>query len=472
MILQRRAQRTGIFACLGCLYLLAISGCSKSEESAALEKRPYNVLLVTLDTFRADRMSCYGYSRNTTPNFDRLANESVRFDFAISQAGVTPVSHASILTGLNPYQHGLRVLYAPSGCTLPDTIPTLATVLGEFGLQTAAFLSSFTVSEFYGLDRGFQLFDAGLERSANSQLSETKSGFWGWNIQSAQRRSDVTTTRAIAWLRSVKSPFFAWVHYWDPHDQMVVPPQYVLGQFQPDQPTREGRLEALYDAEVSYVDQQFGLLIDTLKSTGRYENTVIVVVADHGEGLSQGLQDHGWWRHRLLYQEQLHVPLIVHLPGQKAGRVCDELVRTIDVFPTVLEALGIEAPQSVEGLSLAGLMSGKAELRRLAYADQLNLYDLTAKMIEQRPKDDLMYCMMDRTWKLIYRQLRPGESELYNLGDDPRETTNLFQSQPLKAKPFLEELRKRQCFVDKPFGTTDGDSEALDRLKSLGYVGD
>ena len=126
MIPYRMAQRAGALACTAWLCLLVILGCSKGDESDASDQKPYNVLLVTLDTFRADRMGCYGYRGNTTPNFDRLAKEGVRFDFAISQAGVTPVSHASILTGLNPYQHGLRVLYAPSGCTLPETVPTLA----------------------------------------------------------------------------------------------------------------------------------------------------------------------------------------------------------------------------------------------------------------------------------------------------------------------------------------------------------
>ncbi len=448
--------------------MAALQGCARRDVPQA--PRRNNLLLVTLDTTAADRLSCYGYATETTPHFDALGHEGTRFDLAIAQAAVTPVSHASILTGLNPYRHGLRVLYAADAYKLPESVPTLATILRDSGWHTGAFLSSFTVSEWFGLERGFEVFDNGLTKAADAQLHEADDGFWGWDMVSAQRRSDRTAERAAVWLGQAAEPFFGWVHFWDPHDTMVLPPAELAARFAPRGPTPEDRLSAVYDAEVSFVDRQFGRLVAALKAADRYERTIIVVVADHGEGLTDGQTDHGWWRHRLLYQEQIRVPLIVRLPRGPAAKVCPELVRTIDIFPTVLEALGVSVPTAVDGLTLRGLMAGQPEPPRRAYADQLNLYDLTAQMIEARPQDDLLYCLMDRTWKLIYKPRRPEQSELYNLRDDPRELRNLYSSAPPEGESLLNELRRLDCFVDQGPGSGLADEWALEALRSLGYL--
>lgn len=433
-----------------------------------------NLLLVTLDTTRADHMSCYGYPVETSPHFDALARDGVQFNMAIAQAAVTPVSHASILTGLNPYQHGVRVLFAREGYRLQDSVPSLATILRGKGWRTGAFLSAFPVSEFFGFDQGFEMFDNGMQGSVEKKLeSDEESGHVVWNVQENQRRSDQTTQSVLPWIRKTGTPFFAWVHYWDPHDTIVLPPREILGKFlRRKAATPDAQKVAVYDAEIYFVDSQFGQLIRTLKDLGEYDNTIVVVVADHGEGLDDGMMNHGWWRHRLLYQEQIRVPLILRIPGGPAGRTVESLVRTIDIFPTILEALRIEAPAPVEGKSLWGLMNDESEPPRIAYADQLNLYDLNASMINLRPKDDLLHCVMDGSWKLIYRPRRPAESELYCLDTDPWEIRNLYKEEdlPPRARELLAELKRIDPFVAKPFGKVKEDSEAMKHLKALGYI--
>jgi arylsulfatase A-like enzyme len=425
------------------------------------------VLLVTLDTTRADRFGCYGYALDTTPNFDALAADGIRFETAISTSAVTPVSHASIMTGLNPYRHGVRVLYAASAYNLPPTVPTLATILEREGWDTGGFLSSFAVSETFGFQHGFKHFDNGLTDSSQGMRRDERTGNWSWDLRSSQRRSDETTDAVLRWLESARSPFFAWVHYWDPHDPVVLPPPEILSRFPARSNTWSDKRRALYDAETFYMDAQFGRLVQALKQRGQYEDTIIVVVADHG----QGLGDHDWWYHRILYQEQIQLPLIMRIPGEPVGVAVSDLVRAIDIFPTVMETLEIEPPTPVEGLSLLGLIRGRREPPRIAYADQLNLYDLNANMLKKRPDDDLLYCAMDRSWKLIYRSLRPDESELYDLQADPREQRNLFKRENLQAQRLLAALNEFGGFVGKPFGPGRDDA-ALERLRSLGYAGD
>jgi arylsulfatase A-like enzyme len=428
-----------------------------------------NVLLVTLDTTRADRLSCYGYAQPTTPAMDAVAADGVRFEMAIAQAALTPVSHASILTGLLPPHHGLRVLYAESGYRLPEEIPTLATELRERGWSTAAFLSSFTVSGFFGFERGFETFDDGLAHPPDGVLQRVAEGDYRFDVRANQRRSDRTTDRAVEWLREIRQPFFLWVHYWDPHDPDVVPPAEVVSKFAPPPGSSNADvLRALYDAEVHFVDLQFAHLRQTLEELDVYDDTAIVVVADHG----QGLGDHGHWFHRILYQEQIRVPLFMRFPEGPRGRVVSDLVNTTDIYPTVLDWLDLELPTPVDGRSLFGLIEGRDETPRVAYAEALILYDLNAReLLSWRPDDGLLYSLIDRNWKLLYKPLRPDRSELYDLEADPRELHNLFATEHEQGKRMFTELERFDAFVDRPFGEGT-DEEVLERLRSLGYVGD
>ena len=455
--------------------MLLVAGCSDKPTSpsagaagASTRLGPPDVLLVTLDTTRADRFGCYGYERPTTPHFDTLAADGVQFDLAISTSGTTPIAHASILSGLNNYQHGVRVILGPSGYRLPDFIPTLATVFKESGWETGAFLSSFPVSEHFGFSRGFDTFDSGVRDSDESKFSEDGK----WEVRDNQRRSDETSDAFIAWVKQRRGRFFAWIHYWDAHDPQILPPAEMIRKFPPTEAARvKGRVHpklASYDAEVAFVDHNFGRVIQTLKETGRYENTVIIVTADHGEGLG----DHGWMNHRLLYQEQIRIPLLVHAPGGPKGKRIADLVRNIDIYPTILELAKISPPQPVQGRSMVGLMNGQPDEPRMAYADQLNRWDRNARMTKRRPYDELIYCAMDRNWKLIYRDTAADQSLLYNIAVDPRETNNLYAQRPDQVSRLKGALDEFNGYRRAPFPPGGNDAEALERLKSLGYAGE
>ena len=426
-----------------------------------------NVILVTLDTVRADHLGCYGRPGDPSPTIDRLAREGVKFDMAISQAAVTPVSHASILSGRNPQEHGLRVIHSQSGYRLPDTVPTLATILQASGWNTAAFVSSFTVSEHFGLQRGFDIFDTGLSAAPSQMLSPDGKGFWKWNVGSNQRRADTTTDKALEWLRGVEEPYFLWMHYWDPHDVRILPPKDIMDRFPPSADGTDPKKIAVYDSEIYFVDLQLRRIFAALETLGQADRTMIVLTADHG----QGLGDHDWWFHRLLYQEQIRVPLIVKIPGGHADVTVREVARSIDIFPTVLQTLGLAVPPGIDGEDLLELVGEKPRAPRRAYADALNLYDLNSRKVQRRrPNDDLLYSVIEYPWKLIYRSLRPDESELYNLGSDPGEAVNLYASESGQAERLVKVLHELGGFVNEPFGDGKGDPEALERLRSLGYV--
>lgn len=448
------------------LSVVCVSGCSE-EPVESESSNSCNVLLVTLDTTRADHLGCYGYQKTTSPHFDALAEQGTRFDLAIAQSAVTPVSHASILTGLNPYQHGVRVIYAARAFQLSDTVPTLATVLRQRGWDTGAFVSSFAASEYYGLDQGFDHFDNGMEGNVKKQMTLQEDGHWGWGLPRNQRRSDDTTDAAIDWMKNARHPFFLWVHYWDPHDAEIIPPPAIVSRFSTASSSRVRKAVELYDSEIYFVDSQFGRLMNQLRDLDQYENTIVVVVSDHG----QGLGNHNWWHHRILYQEQIRVPLIVRIPEVASTRNIKDLVRTIDIFPTIIEALGISQDNMVQGRSLMGLIQGEKEAGRIAYADQLNLYDLNAMILEKRPNDDLLYCAMDRSWKFVCRPRQPNLNELFHLETDPHEKVNLYAKNHPEALRLLGALQAFNGWVNEPFGE-GGDATALERLRSLGYVGD
>jgi arylsulfatase A-like enzyme len=425
---------------------------------------------VTLDTTRPDFFGAWGCEGDPTPNFDALAREGTRFSTAVSSSAVTPVSHASILTGLAPYEHGLRILAGPGGFRLPPEVPTLATVLRPRGYATGAIHSAFPVSKVYGFERDFDLF----QDMGESGLEQGDEGWVSWDVGAGQRRSDVTNQLVLDFLERVQTPFFLWVHYWDPHDDYFLPPAEFLAArgLELDERGMPTSARARYGAEVGYVDLQFGQVIEFLKRKGLYDETLIAVVADHGEGLDDGWKHHGWAAHRILYQEQMHVPLILRIPGAPGGRTVDALVRTVDIFPTLLDYLDIAPPGELEGRSLKRLIEGRPDEPRVAYADQINLWDANAKMVETRPQSDFIHVLMDDEWKLIFRPSFPRQSELYAYRTDPDELTNLFSQRKDVSVPLLQELARRGGWVLAPFAADGGgmSEHDLKRLGDLGYL--
>lgn len=457
------------------LLLAALASCGGSGDEGSggdrgASRRP-NVLLVTLDTTRADRFSCYGWPEETTPHFDALAAEGVRFAMGVTTAGVTPVSHASILTGRFNHEHGLRVMSADHpGCShmfrLAEDVPSLFPVLQENGWTTAAFQSAFPVSEWFGFRKGFDVFES-LSGEMNTHGPRHQ-----WPVGSLQRRSDQTTDLALSFLDRTDGPWAMWVHYWDPHDTDKLPPDVRLPDGLEELPLeqRKQTFRDVYAREVAYVDEQFGRLVEALRARGEWDDTLVAVVCDHGEGLDE----HEWWFHRILYQEQIHSPFILRLPGVDggtAGRVVDPLVRTIDVAPTLLDALGLPALAGGSGRSLVPLVRGEDEAPRIALFDQLNGYDLNAGelLLKGRPQDTWVYGAMDRRWKLLYRPDVPEESELFDLESDPDEAHDLFSFEHPEARRLLIELARAEPWQLEAC-SVGGQNQAVGALGTLGYT--
>jgi arylsulfatase A-like enzyme len=262
-----------------------------------------------------------------------------------------------------------------------------------------------------------------------------------------------------------------WVHYFDPHDPNLLPPRSVLEQFTPVSQKRDDLLRAIYDAEVFYMDYHIGQLLEAFKKRGLWTNTLVVVVADHGEGLG----DHDWWSHGILYEEQIRVPLIIRVPGMKGGIRISSLVRTIDLMPTVLEATGVHPhlwpPMDGENL-LEVMRTGGTSYQRLAYADSVNMltYFRLDNQDKHDNKHDMLYCLMNETYKLIYHQLEPDKIEFYNLSADPKEMHNLAASNPPEMQVLMNRLENLNAFSDIMPDMTPSDLERINKLRDLGYL--
>jgi arylsulfatase A-like enzyme len=423
-----------------------------------------NVLLVTLDTLRTERLGIYGHSRNTSPVIDALAAGAVVFENAIAQSAVTPVSHASILTGLEPHHHGLRSMHGGVGYALPEERLTLAEIVRAHGYATGGFVSAFPTTRHFGLDQGFETWNQDFEGS-DGRTSARPRGFI--NTGAVQRRADATTARALAWLReSGGNPFFAWVHYFDVHDGRLLPPEEYLGQFPPRSSSSKDAALAIYDAEIAFVDAQIGWLLRALKRMGVRDRTIVALVADHGEGLG----DHGWWGHGILYQEQVRVPLVLSIPGLGEGRRVAATVRTIDLVPTLVELLEIEPGpgDALDGESLVPLIEGETAVSRIAYSESLN--DLAA-YYDSPFHDESLYGVNDGRWKLIahYAGADYTRFELFDLAADPHEQRDVFERHPEEAKRLLAYLESRGAVVPNPPRPTLDDA-TRERLRALGYV--
>jgi choline-sulfatase len=394
-----------------------------------------NLLLVTLDTTRADHLGAYGHARARTRHMDRLAREGVIFTAAYSVAPITLPAHSSILTGLNPPAHGVR---NNGNFYLPETHETLATVLRAQGYRTAAFVSSFILDRRYGLARGFDVYDDRME-GAQAQVVALE----------AERRGDRTAMALSQWLQAqagADRPFFAWLHLYDPHEPYHAP-----------QPFRDAFKDAPYDGEIAFDDAIVASVLDTMGKTGVLDRTLVAVIADHGESLG----DHGEETHSMfLYEAAIRVPLILWRPGVlPANTVVSQPVPSIDLAPTLLEVLGASPLPRAEGRSLSPLWLGKGRSSHPIYAETY----LPQLYMNWSP----LRALRDDRYKLIDAP-RP---ELYDLLRDPQEQTNLYTAQAATA----EALRRA---LDRATGGSEGrmsvgalDRETVEKLAALGYVG-
>lgn len=422
-------------AALAALVLLLVFRPGTDRGAPGADASSFNLLLVTLDTTRADRLGCYGYAPGRTPRLDRLAGEGVRFARAYCPSPLTLPAHCSLLTGLEPAAHGVR----NNGRVLPEGMRTLAGILKGEGWATSAFVSSFSVDSRFGLDRGFDVYD------------DTFRPDLPFKTLNAERRAEETYLRFSSWLdRNGGRRFFSWVHFYDPHWPYDPPP-----------PFKEDFGGRPYDGEVAYMDRQVGALLDRLRDKGLLERTLVVVAGDHGEGLGDKVElGHGIF----LYEETLRVPLVFHnAAALPRPRVVDGQVRLIDVAPTVLELLGLK--EKAEG------MMGRSLVPRLRGGGREDLDCLVETFY---PRDNYgwseMVGLVSERWKYVQAP-RP---ELYDLEKDPEEKTNLFGTAAGRAadmKRKLEQALLRSAPGDRPetgpAGPSPGD---LEKLKSLGYV--
>jgi arylsulfatase A-like enzyme/cytochrome c-type biogenesis protein CcmH/NrfG len=383
-----------------------------------------NVLLLTLDTVRADHVGCYGWKRAVTPTLDALAQRGVRFEQAFAQVPITLPSHAGLLTGTYPPENGVR---NNSRYALRPDLPTLAEIFRAHGYRTGAFIGSQILDMRYGLGRGFDVYKDRMllyERPANEVTDDT-----------------------LAWLEETRGkPFFAWVHFYDAHAPYTPPKEYL------------NKTGDAYDGEIAFIDANIGRIVDWLRRNQVLDNTLVVAVADHGESLGE----HNFlWHSLLVYDAIMRVPLIFSLPGRVPQNATPGgVARLVDVMPTVLDLFGWDTPREVSGESLLAALSGRESPPRQSYGET------------DYPYEDFgwskLRCLIEQKWKYI----RAPEVELYDRAADPGELHNVAPAHADIVARMEEELTAcEQGMRHRESVAVTLDAASVEALRSLGYVG-
>jgi choline-sulfatase len=416
-------RRRAVPLCLATALLLQVPG--PASTAAA---RPRNLVLITLDTMRADRLPAYGFTGVRTPALDKIAGEGALFEETYAAVPLTLPSHVSLFTGLYPPRHGVR---DNAGAPLSGELTTLAEVLRRRGLRTAAFVASSVLAPRRGLEQGFESYSAGEPVRCSG-------------APPARRRAADVIDEATSWLAHHDGePFFAWIHLYDTHRPYDLPAEY------------KDRYVDPYLAAIAYEDAQIGRIVSYLDTRGLLTNTLIAVAGDHGESLG----DHGEESHGIfLYQEALRVPFMLRGPGVSPQRVA-AVARLVDVMPTVLHLFGVSTP-GLDGVPLV-----QAGIR--ARADtSLEVY--SESMYPQRfGWAPLRSLRADR-----YKVIEAPRTELYDLVTDPAEERNVLSEHPAVAVAMLHRLRSFESAPKAPAAPrAEIDDAVLQRIAALGYVG-
>ena len=441
------------------LHRLAL--CAALAASACGTEAPDTpVILITIDTQRVDRLSCFGYEKDTSPEIARFAASCARFENHHVQAPLTLPSHSSIMTGLMPYNHGVP---SNGGFELSQDATTLAERLSDVGYDTGAVVSAGVLHAQFGLDQGFDTYDWGLD--GDTTLSHTD--------------AEHATTRALAWLgRERDAPPFLWLHYFDPHGPLEAPARF-------DDPDP-------YDAEVRYTDEQLGVLMRALQAEPWFDEALVVLTSDHG----QHLGEHGYNGHTLsVYEETLHAPLLIRFPrSEHAGRTVSALTRSTDLLPTILRAVGLEPHAELDGVPLQDAVLGEGpplelesygETRfagqralhkrslirgRWKFISKYNL-DPDTDVIERLGGDLLKERLAKYSYTRDLMTLERSTRELYDLQLDPEESVNLYASQPDIAAEMEAALAAHtvRWEVAVPTVRHSPDEDTERHLKQLGY---
>jgi len=418
-----RQVRTGSFFSLA--IILALVVCPNGLTAAA----DTNLLLITIDTLRPDRLSCYSAKYVQTPRIDALAARGALFERAFAHDPITLPSHANILLGLTSLVHGVNENVK---AVVSKEFATMAETLKNKGYATGAFVSAFPLDSRFGLNRGFDVYDDHYP----SQLAP--------GLDYAERKAEKTVAAAAAWLSRVKGKWFCWIHIWDPHAPYS-PPEPYAGKF-PQDP---------YSGEVAYADAQLGTLLETAQKKGWLEKTIVVLTGDHGESLGE----HGELTHSYFaYNSTIWVPLIISGPGIKPSRLKDA-VSHVDIFPTVCDLLRIGKPPALQGTTLLPLLEGKPRKPATIYFEAMEA-NLSSGWAPIRG-------IIEGGKKYIHSPL----PELYDLEKDFDEMTNLAENSDLAPyKKKLEGIEKAAASAQRSPAGRKIDRETRDKLGSLGYV--
>ncbi|MCK4660663.1 MAG: sulfatase [Phycisphaerae bacterium] len=457
---------------------LAIGGCSKKEGKAP--KRPVslerpNIVLITVESLRSDHVGCYGYQHDTTPAIDALAAEATLYENAYSTTSWTLTSHACIFTGLYPSAHNVVL---PKS-RLNDSYRTMAEILVDYGYQTAAVVSGPYLKKAHSLNQGFQVYD---ERP----ISPSK----------VNAHDDVTNDRMEARInhfldksRSKEDPFFLFLYYWDPHYQYIPPEPYdtmfVPADAKPikkpefhryyklGKQINQAQLEyvkAQYDGEVRCTDGYLERLFDRLRELNLWDNTAIILTADHGEQFFE----HGFLGHKYdLHVESLHVPLIVKYPNQEQPRRDSRVVNLVDLFPTVLDLGFCRIPEDTQGLSL--IEDGRTWLDPTFY-ELVSIWYMKRKSTGERwSETENWFAIRAGDYKLVWREVA-GETELYDLVNDPQELHPITAGEEARVAQLKEQIQQWRVRMKEVANRGGAPSQAVlspedeERLRSLGYT--
>lgn len=450
--MRSRARHMFLFGCCT-VALLAATACKSSEKQATQAReipssaqssqavsptsgamKPTNIVFVTLDTVRADHLHCYGNAKIKTPTIDALAGRGVLFERAVAQAPLTLPSHASMFTGTNPNVHHVR---DTGGFVLQPSSVTMATILRERGWNTAAFVGAIVFKRAFGFNQGFSEYDDRMPGGPNGE--------------GMMRNAGVTVDHAMAWLNAqpeqADKPFFVWLHFYDAHQPYVPPP----GEFQRQYPGDT------YDAEIAYMDQQLGWFVNAVQKRSPAQNTLFVVLSDHGESLG----DHGEYEHGVfLYDSTVRIAWVMAGPGIPAGVRVSQQARTIDLLPTVLDLLGGHASSVVQGASLVPTFTGKPAATEYSYEETMY------------PKFIMNWASLRGIHTAEWMYVRAPKPELYDLKNDPNELHNVIGENPKEYRELDEQLK---ALIGNN-GTENVVSQQMDeqttkKLRSLGYLG-
>jgi arylsulfatase A-like enzyme/tetratricopeptide (TPR) repeat protein len=409
---------------------------STEVSSSTVPSQPVNVIVITLDTVRADHLHCYGDNKIKTPIIDGLAKSGVLFEKAVAQTPLTGPSHASIFTGENPNVHHVR---DTGGFALQPSSVTLATVLQRAGWDTAGFISAAVLKRQFGFSQGFVVYDDRIPETIDKVTGQP----------AAARPANITVDHAISWLDSQSSkPFLLWVHLYDAH-QPYHPPVQFLKQY-PKSP---------YEAEIAFEDQQLGRLLDAVQRKSPAGKTLILLLSDHGESLGQHGEDgHGIF----LYDSTVRIAWIMAGPGVPAGVRIQQQAREIDVLPTILNLLGGKSSSAIQGTSMVPAFSGKTVPSSYSYEETLY------------PKINMGWSELRGIHTAHWMYILAPKPELYDLDQDPGELNNVITIHPEEFRELAAQLKQlsqlgnnnSEMVVTKPM-----DRQTINELRSLGYVG-